>query len=77
MNTKMEVRKIIGAILIIISLVVGYLGFDTLSESSKSVKILGLDIEASSESGKQKGYMYIGLAIMLFAGGIYTINKSK
>ncbi|RKS02805.1 MULTISPECIES: hypothetical protein [unclassified Flavobacterium] len=73
----MDVRKIIGAILILISLGVGYLGFKTMSESSNSVKVLGVNIEASNETGKRKGYMYIGLAIVLFAGGIYTINKSK
>jgi hypothetical protein len=73
----MEVRKIIGAILIIISLGLGYLGFKTMSESSNSVKVLGVNIEASNETGKRKGYMYIGLAIVLFAGGIYTINQSK
>lgn len=73
----MEVRKIIGAILIIASLGVGYLGYTKLSESTNSVKVLGLEIEASSESGKREGYMFIGLAIILFAGGIYTINKTK
>jgi hypothetical protein len=73
----MEVRKIIGAIVIIISLGLGYLGFKTMSESSNSVKVLGVNIEASNETEKRKGYMYIGLAIVLFAGGIYTINKSK
>ncbi len=73
----MEVRKIIGAIVIIISLGLGYLGFKTMSESSNSVKVLGVNIEASNETEKRKGYMFIGLAIVLFAGGIYTINKSK
>lgn len=73
----MDVRKIIGAILIITSLGLGYLGFNKLSESSNSVKVLGVEIEASSETGKRESYLYIGLAIVLFAGGIYTINKSK
>jgi UDP-N-acetyl-D-mannosaminuronate dehydrogenase len=73
----MEVRKIIGALLIIISLGLGYLGFKTMTESSNSVKVLGVNIEASNETEKRKGYMFIGLAIVLFAGGIYTINKSK
>jgi UDP-N-acetyl-D-mannosaminuronate dehydrogenase len=63
--------------LIIISLGLGYLGFKTMTESSNSVKVLGVNIEASNETEKRKGYMFIGLAIVLFAGGIYTINKSK
>lgn len=73
----MSTSKIIGIILIVCSLAVGYLGFNKLSESSKSVNLLGLEIEASNESGKEQGYIYLGLAVVLFVGGIYTIGKSK
>jgi hypothetical protein len=38
---------------------------------------LGLKIDASNESGKQEGYLYLGLAVVLFAGGIYTLTKLK
>jgi len=73
----MNASKFIGAILIIISLVIGYIGFDKIADNSKEVNLLGLKINASNESGKQQGYLYLGLAILLFGGGIYTINKSK
>jgi len=36
-----------------------------------------VEINASNESGKEQGYLYLGLAIVLFVGGIYTVNKSK
>lgn len=73
----MNTTKIIGAVLIILSLGIGYLGFNKIADSSNSVKLLGVQIDASNESGKEQGYLYLGLAILLFAGGIYTINKSK
>jgi len=73
----MNSSKIIGAILIIISLVIGYAGFNKIADNTKSINLLGLKIDASNESGKQQGYLYLGLAGVLFAGGIYTINKSK
>ena len=73
----MNSSKIIGAILIVISLVMGYIGFNKVADNSKEVNILGLNIEASNESGKQQGYIYLGLGILLFAGGVYTLNKSK
>jgi hypothetical protein len=73
----MNSSKIIGAILIIISLGIGYVGFNKIADSSNSVKLLGVEIDASNESGKEQGYLYLGLAIVLFVGGIYTINKSK
>ncbi|MGZ5282994.1 MAG: hypothetical protein ACXWEY_12020 [Bacteroidia bacterium] len=73
----MKTNKIIGAILIIASIVMGYLAYSKISESTKSVNLLGLKVEASDESGKTAGYIFLGLAIILFGGGIYTLNKSK
>ena len=73
----MNSSKIIGAILIVISLAMGYFGFNKVADNSKEINLLGLKIEASDESAKQQGYIYIGLGILLFAGGVYTLNKSK
>lgn len=73
----MNTSKIIAAILIIASLGMGYLGYNKVSESTNEVNVLGLKIEASNESGKQEGYLFLGLATVLFLGGIYTLNKSK
>jgi len=73
----MNVSKIIAGFLIIASLALGYIGFNKISDNTASVNLLGLKIDASNESGKQQGYFYVGFAIVLFAGGIYTLNKSK
>jgi len=73
----MNSLKMIGAILILISIGIGYIGFNKIADSTNKVNILGLKIEASNESGKQEGYIYLGLGILLFVGGIYTLNKSK
>ena len=54
----------------------GYFAYNKISESTKSVDLLGLEIEASNESAKTEGYIYLGLAVVLFGGGIYTLNKS-
>ncbi len=73
----MNSSKLIGAILIIISLALAYVGFNKVADNSKEINLLGLKIEASDESAKNQGYLYIGLGILLFAGGVYTLNKSK
>lgn len=73
----MSTSKIIAVVLIMASLGIGYLGYNKVSESTNQVNLLGLEIEASNESGKQEGYIFIGLAALLFLGGIYTLNKSK
>jgi len=74
----MNASKIIGAIVIIISLAVGYIGINKIAANTKQINFLGIiKIDADNESGKQKGYLYTGLAIIMFLGGVYTINKSK
>ena len=73
----MDTNKIIGAILLIGGLYLGYLGINTVSNNSADVEILGLEIEADNESGKEKGYMYLGLAAVAFVGGVYTLNKKS
>lgn len=73
----MKTNKIIGAILIIASLITGYLAYNKISESTMSVRLLGMKVEASDEAGKSEGYMFLGLAVILFGGGIYTLNRSK
>ena len=69
--------KIIGIILIVISLGVGYIGINKIADNTKEINLLGLKINASNESGKQQGYLYLGLGVILLVGGIYTVNKSK
>jgi hypothetical protein len=73
----MTTSKIIGGILIIVSILVGYVGFQEIAVNTKEINLLGLKINASNEYEKQQGYLYIGLAILLFAGGIYSVNKSQ
>jgi len=73
----MNLTKIIGAILILVSLGFGYMGFNKVSDNTAEVKFLGIKIDASNESGRQQGFIYLGLAVVLFAGGIYSLNKPK
>lgn len=72
----MRLGRIIGTLLIIVSLVAGYFAYDKLSGSSKSVDLLGLEIEASDQSEQTEGYIYIALAVVLFGGGMLSLGKS-
>jgi len=71
----MSSRKIIAILLIAGSLVIGYMGIDKVANNDASVEILDIDIDLSNKSGKQQGYLYLGIAVLLFGGGIYTLNK--
>lgn len=70
-------NKIIAIGLIVIALGVGYIGANKLAASNESINFLGLKISATDESAKTEGFVYLGLAIVLFAGGIFTLRKSK
>ncbi|GEC72213.1 hypothetical protein SAMN05443543_11113 [Flavobacterium flevense] len=73
----MNLSKIIAIVLIILSLFIGYIGINKVQENTNKINFLGIKIEASDESGQQKGYLYIGFAVLLLAGGLYSLNKSK
>tara|TARA_R110001583_G_scaffold192443_1_gene358929 strand:- start:1527 stop:1748 length:222 start_codon:yes stop_codon:yes gene_type:complete len=73
----MNTNKIIGIILIITSLFLGYTGINKISESSVSVKLLDLKLDMSDNSGKEEGYIYLGLAVILFGGGLYMVKRTK
>lgn len=71
----MKIGKILGTVLIVGAIYIGYLGINKVANNSKEVEVLGLEIDASNDSGKEQGFIYIGLAIVLFGGGIYSLNK--
>jgi TRAP-type C4-dicarboxylate transport system permease small subunit len=73
----MNATKITGILLIFISLGIGYFGITKITDNTNSVNVLGVKIEASNESEKKEGYIYSALAIVLFAGGFYTVNRAK
>lgn len=73
----MKTSKILGTILIFISLLIGYIGVNKIDNNAKEVNLLGLKIDISNEAEKQKGYLYLGLAVLLFGGGIFSINETK
>ena len=50
----MNSSKIIGIILIVISLGIGYVGINKVSSATNEVKVLGLEIDASNENDKHK-----------------------
>lgn len=73
----MNASKIIGAILLVISLGIGYIGISKVADNTKEINLLGIKINPSNESGQQQGYIYLGLGIVFFAGGIYTLTRAK
>jgi len=73
----MDVRKIIGVLLIVLSLGLGYFGINKVSENSTEIKVLDLKVDISNSSEKELGYIYVGLAVVLLGGGIFLLKKKN
>ena len=70
-------KSIIGIILIAGAIILGYLGITNLQKSSKSVEILGIEITAEDNKGKEIAYIEIGVAVITLIGGIYLLGQKK
>jgi uncharacterized membrane protein YidH (DUF202 family) len=71
----MKTTQIIGIILIGLGVGLCYYGFNKVNDNSKQVKVLGLKIDASNESGEREGYFYLAIGVVAFGAGIYSITK--
>lgn len=60
-----------------VSLAIGYVGINKVADSTKEINFLGLKIDASNESGQTQGFLYLGAAVVLLAGGLYALKKSN
>ena len=68
-------KTIIGIILILAAVFLGYLGIQKWDKSSKSLSIGKLEISADNTSGRNTAYIYLGGAIILLIGGIVIVKK--
>ena len=71
----MNTNKIIGMVLIVASIALGYMGITKISDNNAAIKIVNIEINVADEGEQQKGYLYLGVAALLFAGGLYTLTK--
>lgn len=69
-------KKGIGAVLIVLSLVLGYLGVTKVSNSGGSVEVIGIELSASDEGKKTEGFIFLGLALASLIGGV-SLLKGK
>ncbi len=68
-------KKIIGILLIILALYLGYVGITKFSNSGESVEIVGIEISAEDSKKKSTSFIYLGLAVVSFIGGIGLVSK--
>jgi len=69
-------KKPLGTILIVAALAIGYLGFNKVSNSGGSVEVVGIELSAEDSGAKTQGFIMLGVAALVFVGGIGVVNKS-
>ncbi len=70
-------KAIIGVILIVAALFLGYLGINQVQKSANSVEVLGIELSAEDKGGKETGYIELGLGVVSLVAGIYLLGKKK
>ena len=68
-------KKPIGALLILVSLYLGYVGITKFSNSGESVEVLGVEISAEDSKKKSTAFIYLGLAVVSLIGGVSLTNS--
>jgi hypothetical protein len=69
-------KKIIGILLIVTALLLGYQGIQKLDNSSASLEIGELEIAAKDQSSQTTGFIYLGGAALLLLGGVVITKRS-
>jgi len=69
-------KNIIGILLIILSLYLGFTGITKFSNSGESVEVVGIELSASDNQKKSTSFIYMGLAVVALIGGV-TMMRSK
>ena len=70
-------KKVIGILLIVAAIVLGYLGITGASQSETSVDLLGLEITAQDSNAKQTAYIELALGVVALVGGVYLMGQDK
>ena len=68
-------RSLIGLILIIGGIILGYFGYDKYQNSSANVKIGNAEISIGNENDKTSSYIMMGGGVILVIAGAIMLSK--
>ncbi len=70
-------KQIIGIILIIAAIAMGYLGYDKMQNSKAGIKIGDLEISATNKTSNESAYLLLGLGAVCLLGGVVLLSRGK
>lgn len=68
-------KKILGIVLLVGSIGLGYYGFKQYKESQNSIGIGGLEVSLDNKEGKTNGLLFMGAAVLMLGAGIVLVRK--
>ncbi len=68
-------KNIIAIVLLAVGILLAIQGIQTFQESTASLKILGLKLNASDEGGQTAGIMYLVLGVLALLGSFFVWKK--
>ena len=69
-------ENIIGIVLIVAAIALGYMGYKKWDESTKSIEVGKLELSAGKQSGKNTAYFFFGGAVVALIAGVVVIRKT-
>lgn len=70
-------KQMVGVLLLIVGLYLGYTGINKYSNSGESVEVLGVEISAEDKDSKTTAFVYIGLAVIALFGSVSLLKSGK
>lgn len=70
-----NMNKAISIVLIVIGLGLGYMGFTSVNDNTKTLKIGDLELSAQKDSESTTGYLMLGAGVILLIGGVVGLTK--
>jgi hypothetical protein len=77
LTKQKRMKRIIGILLLALSIYLGYTGIAKFSDSSSSVDVLGVELRAENTQQKNTSYLYIGFAVIAAIGGIVLARSDS
>ncbi len=68
-------KVVIGIILIVAGIYLGYKGYKILQDSSASIEIGNVEIGAKDAKKESNGYVWIGVGVVAILGGVIVLTR--
>jgi hypothetical protein len=68
-------NKIISIVLIVIGLGLGYMGFTSVNDNTKTLEIGDLELSVQKDSESTAGYLMLGAGVILLIGGVVGLTR--